>query len=94
MVSWPGQLRLGAGHGGAAGRPTGGATDRGDRSAGLHGRAIAQDHGAVPGAAELDHRVRSLRRRLLLAASLFMPLCDMSIFFSLYPGCGSRNGSG
>jgi Cu+-exporting ATPase len=33
----------------------------------------------------LERRVRSLRRRLLVAATLFMPLCDASIFFSIYP---------
>jgi heavy metal translocating P-type ATPase len=37
------------------------------------------------GAGEIERRVRSLRRRLLLAATLFMPLCDTSILFSIYP---------
>jgi Cu+-exporting ATPase len=38
-----------------------------------------------PGADEIERRVRSLRRRLLVAATLFMPLCDASILFSIYP---------
>jgi heavy metal translocating P-type ATPase len=42
--------------------------------------AQAGDHG------ELERRVRSLRRRFFLAAVLFMPLCDTSIAFSVYPG--------
>lgn len=33
----------------------------------------------------LQRRVRSLRRRLLAAAILFVPLCDASIVFSVYP---------
>ncbi len=40
---------------------------------------------AAAGVDELDRRVRSLRRRLFVAATLFMPLCDASIVFSLYP---------
>lgn len=36
-------------------------------------------------AAEADRRVRSLRRRLLLAAMASMPLCDASIAFWLVP---------
>ena len=35
---------------------------------------------------ELDGRVASLKRRLLVAGALFMPLCDASIGFSAYPG--------
>lgn len=35
--------------------------------------------------AGLDDRVRALRRRLIVAAVLFMPLCDTSILFSVYP---------
>ena len=34
---------------------------------------------------DLGRRVRSLRRRLVVAAVVFMPLCDMSIAFSLVP---------
>ncbi len=35
--------------------------------------------------AEVDRRARSLGRRLVVAAVLFMPLCDLSIAFSLVP---------
>jgi Cu+-exporting ATPase len=34
---------------------------------------------------DLDRRVVSLRRRLVVSAVLFMPLCDTSIAFSLFP---------
>jgi P-type Cu+ transporter len=34
---------------------------------------------------EAERRVRSLRRRLLVSATLFMPLCEVSIAFSLVP---------
>jgi len=33
----------------------------------------------------LERRTKSLRRRLLVTAALFMPLCDASIVFSVYP---------
>ena len=33
----------------------------------------------------IDRRVRSLGRRLVVAAILFMPLCDLSLLFSLIP---------
>jgi P-type Cu+ transporter len=36
-------------------------------------------------AADIDRRIRSLGRRLVVAAVLFMPLCDFSIAFSLVP---------
>ncbi|HTU78859.1 MAG TPA: heavy metal translocating P-type ATPase [Solirubrobacteraceae bacterium] len=52
-------------------------------SAGYTAELLGAD--SQPGAAQLERRVRSLRRRLLLAATLFMPLCDASIFFSIYP---------
>ena len=35
--------------------------------------------------AEADRRVRSLGRRLVVAGLLFMPLCDLSVVFSLVP---------
>ena len=35
--------------------------------------------------AEADQRVRYLGRRLMVAAILFLPLCDVSIIFSLFP---------
>lgn len=42
--------------------------------------------GRAEGATEdIDGRVRSLRRRLFVAALLFMPLCDTSIAFSVSP---------
>ncbi len=34
---------------------------------------------------EIDRRVHSLGRRLLVSALLFMPLCDLSLIFSLIP---------
>ncbi len=34
---------------------------------------------------EMEQRVRSLRRRLFLAGALFIPLCDTSLAFSIYP---------
>jgi Cu+-exporting ATPase len=37
------------------------------------------------GIAEVDLRVRSLGRRLLVSALLLMPLCDLSLLFSLVP---------
>ena len=40
---------------------------------------------AQGGREEIDARVRSLRRRLFVAALLFMPLCDTSIAFSVAP---------
>jgi heavy metal translocating P-type ATPase len=40
---------------------------------------------SAAGAGELEQRVRALRRRFFLAATLFMPLCDTSIAFSVYP---------
>jgi P-type Cu+ transporter len=51
--------------------------------AGFTAELVAPDGQA--GAEEIERRVRSLRRRLLLAATLFMPLCDTSILFSIYP---------
>jgi len=39
----------------------------------------------VGGDDSLDRRVRMLRRRLVVAAVLFMPLCDTSLAFSLVP---------
>jgi heavy metal translocating P-type ATPase len=55
-------------------------------SAGYTAELIDQDPQGVPAsAAELQQRVRSLRRRFFLAAALFMPLCDTSIAFSIYP---------
>jgi cation-transporting P-type ATPase A/B/Cu+-exporting ATPase len=41
--------------------------------------------GAEDETEDIDGRVRSLRRRLFVAALLFMPLCDTSIAFSVAP---------
>jgi heavy metal translocating P-type ATPase len=46
---------------------------------------LADPQPSPSGAGELDRRLRWLRRRLLLAAALFMPLCDYSIAFSGHP---------
>jgi P-type Cu+ transporter len=55
-------------------------------AAGYTAELIGPDlHAASASADELDRRVRSLRRRLFLAAALFMPLCDLSIAFSVFP---------
>jgi Cu+-exporting ATPase len=43
-------------------------------------RTALEDHEA-----EADRRVRDLGRRLVVAGLLFMPLCDLSIAFSLVP---------
>jgi heavy metal translocating P-type ATPase len=40
---------------------------------------------AAPAQDELQRRMRSLRNRLLLAAAVFMPLCDFSLQFSNHP---------
>ena len=40
---------------------------------------------ADEGSTEDDRRVHSLGRRLLVSALLFMPLCDLSLIFSLIP---------
>jgi P-type Cu+ transporter len=56
-------------------------------SAGYTAELVDRDPRAqTPGAGELERRVRSLRRRFFVAAVLFMPLCDTSIAFSIYPG--------
>jgi cation-transporting P-type ATPase A/B/Cu+-exporting ATPase len=55
-------------------------------AAGYSARRLAPVPGRTrPGAEEIDVRVRSLRRRLLVSALLFMPLCDTSIAFSVAP---------
>jgi Cu+-exporting ATPase len=55
-------------------------------AAGYTAELVGPDlHVASAGAEDLDRRVRSLRRRLFLAAALFMPLCDLSIAFSVFP---------
>jgi len=54
---------------------------------GYQARPLAGDPREDPraGARELEVRVRSLRRRFVLAAVLFMPLCDLSILLSIDP---------
>jgi Cu+-exporting ATPase len=55
-------------------------------AAGYTAELVGPDlHAATAGVEDLDRRVRSLRRRLFLAAALFMPLCDLSIAFSVFP---------
>ncbi|HEY4811826.1 MAG TPA: heavy metal translocating P-type ATPase [Solirubrobacteraceae bacterium] len=55
-------------------------------AAGYTAELIGPDlHATGSGAEDLERRVRSLRRRLFLAAALFMPLCDLSIAFSVFP---------
>jgi Cu+-exporting ATPase len=55
-------------------------------AAGYVAELISPDlHAADSGAEDLEQRVRSLRRRLFVAAALFMPLCDLSIAFSVFP---------
>jgi P-type Cu+ transporter len=55
-------------------------------SAGYTAELVGDDpRRARAGADELTRRMRSLRNRLLLAAALFMPLCDYSIAFSGHP---------
>jgi heavy metal translocating P-type ATPase len=55
-------------------------------SAGYTAELVGPDpQESAAGVNELERRVRSLRRRFFLAAVLFMPLCDTSIVFSVYP---------
>jgi len=55
-------------------------------SAGYTAELVGEDpQPPVADTTEVDRRLRSLRRRLLLAAALFMPLCDYSIAFSNHP---------
>jgi heavy metal translocating P-type ATPase len=55
-------------------------------AAGYTAELVGEDpQRAAADAAELEHRLRFLRWRLLLAAGLFMPLCDYSIAFSSHP---------
>ncbi len=46
---------------------------------------ILGDGGVADGSDEDDQRVHFLGRRLLVSALLFMPLCDLSLIFSLIP---------
>ena len=48
-------------------------------------RPRASGDAAAVASEQLARRLRSLKRRLLLAAALFMPLCDFSLQFSNHP---------
>jgi len=55
------------------------------QAAGYSATLAGEQVGAEDQAAEVDRRVRYLGRRLAVAGLLFMPLCDLSIAFSLVP---------
>ena len=55
------------------------------QSVGYDARLIEDSTQTTHDGAEIDRRTRSLGRRLVVAAVLFMPLCDLSIAFSLVP---------
>ena len=55
------------------------------RSVGYGAEVIEEATQTTSDATEVDRRARSLGRRLIVAAVLFMPLCDLSIAFSLVP---------
>jgi P-type Cu+ transporter len=54
-------------------------------SAGFAADVVAEGRPVAGDLDELDRRVRSLGRRLLVSAILFMPLCDVSLAFWLFP---------
>ena len=56
------------------------------QSAGYVAEAVPQLAPEPENSPEADQRVRYLGRRLTVAAILFVPLCDASIIFSLFPG--------
>ncbi len=55
------------------------------QSVGYSARVVEDPTQITNDTAEVDQRARSLGRRLVVAAILFMPLCDLSIAFSLVP---------
>ena len=55
------------------------------QNVGYEAQLIEDSTQSTSDAAEVDRRTRSLGRRLVVAAVLFMPLCDLSIAFSLVP---------
>ncbi len=55
------------------------------RSVGYSAEVVPSDGQIMDCSEEIDRRARSLGRRLVVAAILFMPLCDFSIAFSLVP---------
>ena len=54
-------------------------------AAGYHARVIDSPAPAAEQEAEQTRRLRALKHRLIVAAVLFMPLCDLSILLSIYP---------
>ena len=55
------------------------------QNVGYDAQLIEDSTQSANAAVEVDRRARSLGRRLVVAAVLFMPLCDLSIAFSLVP---------
>ena len=55
------------------------------QSVGYSAEVVENPADVTDDTAEIDRRTRSLGRRLIVAAVLFMPLCDLSIAFSLVP---------
>jgi heavy metal translocating P-type ATPase len=54
-------------------------------AAGYHARVLDSPLPAAEQEAEQTRRLRVLKHRLIVAAVLFMPLCDLSILLSIYP---------
>ena len=54
-------------------------------AAGFSARLVDGPAGRPVGDDDLDRQIRSLGRRLVVAAALFMPLCDASVAFWLVP---------
>jgi Cu+-exporting ATPase len=54
-------------------------------AAGYRARVIDSSVPAAEQEAEQTRRLRTLKHRLVVAAVLFMPLCDLSILLSIYP---------
>ncbi|HEX5193416.1 MAG TPA: heavy metal translocating P-type ATPase [Solirubrobacteraceae bacterium] len=54
-------------------------------AAGYHARVIDSPLPAAEQEAEQTRRLRTLKHRLIVAAVLFMPICDLSILLSIYP---------
>ncbi|HEX3758072.1 MAG TPA: cation transporter, partial [Kofleriaceae bacterium] len=54
-------------------------------AAGYHARVLDSPVPAAEQEAEQTRRLRALKHRLIVAAVLFMPICDLSILLSIYP---------
>jgi len=54
-------------------------------SAGYTAELVGDSESMTDRPAEADQRVRTLSRRLVVSALIFMPLCDLSVAFSLVP---------